>query len=155
MMDIFIRNEREQRLVQYAQNLAQQIEKTANQYDESGKFPFEHFKILEDAGYFRLTVPQKYGGEEISLYEMLLVQEQLARGDASTALSVGWHLLTFLNVREAKTWPEPIFAELCRKAVEEGSLLNIISSERGKGNISRGVYLVQLLKRCQGILHYW
>lgn len=69
---------------------------------------------------------------------MLLVQEQLARGDASTALSVGWHLLTFLNVREAKTWPEPIFAELSRKAVEEGSLLNIINSERGKGNISRG-----------------
>lgn len=89
MIDIFIRNEREQGLVQYAQNLAKQIENTANRYDESGEFPFEHFKILEDAGYFRLTVPLKYGGEEISLYEMLLVQEQLARGDASTALSVG------------------------------------------------------------------
>lgn len=138
MSDVFIRNNREQQLVQYALDLAAQIEKTAAIYDESGEFPFEHFKILEDAGYFRLTVPKKYGGEEISLYEMLLVQEQLARGDASTALSIGWHLLTFLNVREARTWPEPVFAELSRKAVEEGSLLNIINSERGKGNISRG-----------------
>ncbi|WP_255505148.1 acyl-CoA dehydrogenase family protein [Lysinibacillus sphaericus] len=131
MSDVYIRNEREQQLVQYALKLAQQIDKTAGKYDESGELPFEHFKILEGAGYFKLTVPKKYGGEEISLYEMLLVQEQLAKGYASTALSVGWHLLTFLNVREAKTWPEPIFAELCHNAVKEGSLLNIINSERG------------------------
>ncbi|WP_286927444.1 acyl-CoA dehydrogenase family protein [Lysinibacillus sp. UBA6686] len=150
MIDIFIRNEREQKLVQYAQNLAKQIEKTAIRYDESGEFPFEHFQILEEAGYFRLTVPKKYGGEEISLYEMLLVQEQLARGDASTALSVGWHLLTFLNVREAKTWPEPVFAELSRKAVEEGSRLNIINSERGKGNISRGSLPGTIAKKVPG-----
>ncbi|MGE7950106.1 acyl-CoA dehydrogenase family protein [Lysinibacillus sp. NPDC093688] len=150
MSDVYIRNDREQKLVQYACKLAQQIDKTASKYDESGEFPFEHFKILEDAGYFKLTVPKKYGGEEISLYEMLLVQEQLARGDASTALSVGWHLLTFLNVREAKTWPEPIFAELSRKAVEEGSLLNIINSERGKGNISRGSLPGTIAKKVPG-----
>lgn len=136
--DIHIRNEREQKLVEYAQNLAKELEKTAAYYDESGEFPFEHFKILQDAGYFKLTIPKKYGGDEISLYEMLLVQEQLAKGDASTALSVGWNLLTFLNVRESKSWPEDIFAELCRKTVEEGSLLNIINSERKRGNISRG-----------------
>jgi alkylation response protein AidB-like acyl-CoA dehydrogenase len=150
LSDIYIRNEREQQLVQYAFELAQQIDKTAGKYDESGEFPFEHFKILEDAGYFKLTVPRRYGGEEISLYEMLLVQEQLAKGDASTALSVGWHLLTFLNVREAKTWPEPIFAELCRKVVEEGSLLNIINSERGKGNISRGSLPGTIAKKVPG-----
>ncbi|GAB0168658.1 acyl-CoA dehydrogenase family protein [Lysinibacillus sp. CTST325] len=150
MSDVFIRNEREQQLVEYAYELAQQIGKTAGKYDESGEFPFEHFKILEEAGYFKLTVPKKYGGEEISLYEMLLVQEQLAKGDASTALSVGWHLLTFLNVREAGTWPEPIFAELCHKAVKEGSLLNIINSERGKGNISRGSLPGTIAKKVPG-----
>lgn len=58
MIDIFIRNEREQKLVHYAQNLAKKIEKTAIRYDESGEFPFEHFQILEEAGYFRLTVPK-------------------------------------------------------------------------------------------------
>lgn len=150
MSDVYIRNDREQKLVQYASELAQQIDKTAGIYDESGEFPFEQFKILEDAGYFKLTVPKKYGGEEISLYEMLLVQEQLAKGDGSTALSVGWHLLTFLNVREAKTWPEPIFAELSRKAVKEGSLLNIINSERGRGNISRGSLPGTIAKKVPG-----
>jgi len=148
--DIFIRNDREQRLVDYAKDLATKIEKTAAQYDEAGEFPFEHFKILQDAGYFKLTVPKKYGGDEISLYEMLLVQEQLAKGDASTALSVGWNLLTFLNVRESKSWPEPVFAEISRKAVEEGSLLNIINSERGKGNISRGAVPGTIARKVPG-----
>lgn len=148
--DIFIRNDREQRLVDYAKDLATKIEETAAQYDEAGEFPFEHFKILQDAGYFKLTVPKKYGGDEISLYEMLLVQEQLAKGDASTALSVGWNLLTFLNVRESKSWPEPVFAELSRKAVEEGSLLNIINSERGKGNISRGAVPGTIARKVPG-----
>ncbi|MED3662739.1 acyl-CoA/acyl-ACP dehydrogenase [Ureibacillus terrenus] len=138
MTDIFIRNEREQQLVDYAKKLASEIGKTAAYYDKTGEFPFEHFKILQDAGYLKLTIPKKYGGDEISLYEMLLVQEQLAKGDASTALGVGWNLLTFLNVRETKSWPESVFAELCRKTVEEGSLLNIINTERGKGNLSRG-----------------
>ncbi|MFJ7979367.1 acyl-CoA dehydrogenase family protein [Lysinibacillus xylanilyticus] len=58
-------------------------------------------------------VPKKYGGEEISLYEMLLVQEQLAKGDASTALSVGWHLLTFLNVREARVHGLSLYLRNC------------------------------------------
>lgn len=138
MTDVFIRNDREAKLVEYARSLAERIEGTAGYYDEKGEFPFEHFDILKEAGYFKLTVPKQYGGDEISLYEMLLVQEQLAKGDASTALSVGWHLLTFLNVRHTRPWPEPVFAELSRKAVEEGSLLNIINTERGKGNISRG-----------------
>lgn len=149
-LDIYIRNEREEKLVAYAKNLATTLEKTAAYYDETGEFPFEHFKILQEAGYFKLTVPQKYGGDELSLYEMLLVQEQLAQGDASTALSVGWNLLTFLNVRESKAWPEPVFAELCRKTVEEGSLLNIINSERGKGNISRGATPGTIARKVHG-----
>lgn len=148
--DIYIRNEREQKLVDYAKGLAQEIEKTAGHYDKTAEFPFEHFKLLQEAGYFKLTVPKRYGGDEISLYEMLLVQEQLGKGDASTALSVGWHLLTFLNVRESRSWPEPVFEQLSKNAVEEGSLLNIINSERGKGNISRGAIPGTIARKVTG-----
>lgn len=136
--DLFVRNEREAELVKYGDRLAKQIEKTAEYYDESGEFPFEHFELLKKEGYFKLTVPKEYGGDEISLYEMLLVQERLARGDSSTALSVGWHLLTFLNVREARPWPERVFARLSKDVVEKGELINIINSERKKGNLARG-----------------
>ena len=136
--DLFVRNEREAELVKYADRLAKELEKTAGHYDETGEFPFEHFEFLKKEGYFKLTVPKEYGGDEISLYEMLLVQERLARGDSSTALSVGWHLLTFLNVREARPWPEHVFAQLSRDAVEKGELINIINSERKTGNLARG-----------------
>lgn len=101
--DLFVRNKREADLVEYAKRLATEIDKTAEKYDELGEFPFEHFALLEREGFFKLTVPKKYGGDEISLYEMLLVQEQLGKADASTALSIGWHLLTFLNVRETSS----------------------------------------------------
>lgn len=136
--DLFVRNEREAELVKYADRLAKELEKKAEYYDETGEFPFEYYELLKKEGYFKLTVPKEYGGEEISLYEMLLVQERLAQGDSSTALSVGWHLLTFLNVREAKPWPEPVFARLCQDAVEKGELINIINSERKTGNLARG-----------------
>lgn len=136
--DLFVRNEREAELVAYATKLANELEKTASHYDETGEFPYEHFELLEKEGYFKLTVPKVYGGEEISIYEMLLVQEYLARGDGSTALSVGWHLLTILNVREAKPWPEHVFRKICQQAVENGELINIINSERKTGNLARG-----------------
>ncbi|SES09971.1 acyl-CoA dehydrogenase family protein [Psychrobacillus sp. OK032] len=136
--DLFVRNKREADLVEYAKRLATEIDKTAGKYDELGEFPFEHFDLLEREGFFKLTIPKKYGGDEISLYEMLLIQEQLGKADASTALSIGWHLLTFLNVRETSPWPEEAFERISRAAVEDGSLMNIISTERGKGNISRG-----------------
>lgn len=136
--DLFVRNKREAELVDYAKRLATEIDKTAAKYDELGEFPFEHFDLLERKGFFKLTVPRKYGGDEISLYEMLLIQEQLGKADASTALSVGWHLLTFLNVRETLSWPEEAFERICHAAVENGSLINILSTERGKGNLSRG-----------------
>lgn len=148
--DLFVRNEREAELVAYANRLATEIDKTAGYYDEKGQFPFESFEFLKRQGYFKLTVPKQYGGDEISLYEMLLVQERLARGDGSTALSVGWHLLTFLNVRETRPWPEDVFAQLCRDAVENGNLINIINTERNVGNLVRGGRPTTVAKRTEG-----
>lgn len=148
--DFFIRNEREAELACYADRLAKKIEKTAGVYDETGTFPYEHFQLLKEEGYFKLTVPKKYGGEEISLYEMLLVQERLAKGDGSTALSAGWHLLTFMNVRQTRPWPEHVFEKLCRDAVEKGELINIINTERKIGNLARGGKPSTIAKRTAG-----
>ncbi|WP_060788867.1 acyl-CoA dehydrogenase family protein [Geobacillus zalihae] len=148
--DPFIRNEREEKLARYAEALASQIAETAHVYDESGAFPFEHFDLLRQEGYLKLTVPKQYGGDEISLYETLLVQERLARGDGSTALAVGWHLLTFLNLRSVRPWKEEVFARLCTAAVKEGKMLNIISSERETGNLARGGIPSTIAKRTSG-----
>jgi Acyl-CoA dehydrogenases len=133
-----IRNERDARLVEYAERIAEKIRQTADKYDETGEFPFEHNEILKKEGYHKLTIPKEYGGEELSLYEILLVQERLAKACGSTALAIGWHLMAFFSLRDFRPWKEEIFAKICRAAVEEGSLLNVFVTERTSGNIVRG-----------------
>lgn len=133
-----IRNERDQALADYADRVAKQIKETAAYYDKTGEFPFEHFEILKKEGYLKLVIPKEYGGSELSLYEILLVQERLAKASGSTALAVGWHLMTFFSLRYFRPWKEEIFAEICRAAVEEGSVLNVYATERATGNIVRG-----------------
>lgn len=133
-----IRNDRDAWLADYADRVAAQISSTVSKYDETGEFPFEHFKILEKEGYFKLTIPKEYGGEELSLYEILLVQERLAKASGSAALAVGWHLMTFFSLSHFRPWKEEIFAQVCKEAVEKGSLLNVYITERATGNIFRG-----------------
>lgn len=136
--NIYIRNEKEARLVQYGKKLADELKLTQAKYDETGEFPFEHFELLKKEGYLKLTLPEEYGGDELSLYEILLVQEQLAKGSGSTALAVGWHLMTFFSLRDYRPWKEEAFRKLCEDAIENGSMLNVFATERGGGNITRG-----------------
>lgn len=145
-----IRNERDQQLVDYAERVAKQISETAGKIDESGEFPFEHFEILKKEGYLKLVIPKEYGGDELSLYEILLVQERLAKASGSTALAVGWHLMTFFSLRCFRPWKEEIFAKLCRAAVEEGSVLNVYATERATGNIVRGANPSTVAKKVKG-----
>jgi len=147
--DVYIRNEHDEKLVAYAKRISREIQTTAGHYDETGDFPFEHFEILEKEGYFKLTIPKEYGGDELSLYEILLVQEQLAKGSGSTALAVGWHLMTFFSLRMDRPWKEEIFQKVCYDAIHYGSLLNVYATERNVGNITRGGNPTTIAKKTQ------
>lgn len=147
---IFIRNDRDKQLVDYANRIAEVVSKTSGKYDETGEFPYEHFELLEKEGYFKLALPKEYGGEELSLYEILLVQERLAKGSGSTALAVGWHLMTFFSLSYSRPWKETVFKRLCEDAVQHGSLLNVFATERDGGNITRGNKPTTIAKKTQG-----
>jgi len=135
---LFLRTDREKQLHEHATQLAQQFQKRARYYDEQALFPFENFAELKKAGFLSLTVPKRYSGEEISLYEFLLVQETLAKGDGATALSLGWHLGIVMNVAEQNKWPEPVFARICDEIVHQQILLNSAQSEGATGSPARG-----------------
>lgn len=137
-IDQFIRNEREAELAAWADELAVRFAERAAKHDAEGTFPFENFADLKEAGYAKLTVSRDYGGEGLSLYEWLLVQERIARGDGSTALSAGWHGGMMLHFREADGWPEPTFSEFCQDVVAHGNMINKFASERGTGSPTRG-----------------
>ncbi|MDB5084126.1 MAG: Acyl-CoA dehydrogenase, partial [Bacilli bacterium] len=137
-LDPFIRNEEDQKLVDFAGCLADEFAGRAADYDRTGEFSHENVDRLRAAGYMKLTVPKEYGGDGISLYQLCLVQERLAQGDSSTALAVGWSVGKLLNLRSTRAWPEELFAKICKSVVEHGATINSCASEPATGSPSRG-----------------
>jgi alkylation response protein AidB-like acyl-CoA dehydrogenase len=121
----------------FMDQLAEKFRDRANNIYEEGSFPFANMKDLKETGYTSLTVPTEYGGNAISLYELLRLQEKLAEGDGSTALSIGWHMGIIKNLSEKRIWKEEIFREVCTE-VRQGSLLNSAASEAQTGSPTRG-----------------
>ena len=85
----FIHNDSQRQWVKKALELAEVFATRAERYDRENRFPFENFEDLRQAGFHKLTIPKAYGGDHISLYEFVLIQETLAAGCASTALGLG------------------------------------------------------------------
>ncbi|NOU69249.1 acyl-CoA dehydrogenase [Paenibacillus sp. LMG 31461] len=138
MIDQYIRNEEERAWARKAEELASRFAERAALHDQEVSFPFENFADLREAGYLKLTVPQEFGGDGISLYELVMLQERLAYGDGSTALAVGWHIGQVLHLATTRKWPEAIFADLCRSVVSDGTMINTFASEAASGSPSRG-----------------
>jgi alkylation response protein AidB-like acyl-CoA dehydrogenase len=117
--------------------LSRKFFERAHQVDIEGSFPFENIQDLKDTGYTALTVPRKYGGKEISLFDLLRFQEKIAEGDGATALSIGWHMGIIKNLTEKNSWNEPIFKKICED-VKKGALLNSAATEPRTGSPTRG-----------------
>ncbi|MXY71838.1 MAG: acyl-CoA dehydrogenase, partial [Dehalococcoidia bacterium] len=124
--------------VALAASLAQRFAERAARHDREGSFPHENFAELREAGFMKLTVPRSHGGFELPLSAFVRVQESLAAGDGSTALSLNMHLIRFGAEREASVYPPEWFDELCRGAVEEGKLVNTAATEEGLGSPAGG-----------------
>ncbi|UOQ92595.1 acyl-CoA/acyl-ACP dehydrogenase [Halobacillus shinanisalinarum] len=131
-------NEQQQILLEKVIQLRNQFHKRSKEVDQSGVFPHENFKELKDSGYLSWTVPKKYGGLGLNLYDFLRMQEQLAQGDGATALSIGWHLGSILELSENDSWNEAAFRNLCQKVVNEQALINRTATEKGTGSPTRG-----------------
>ncbi len=92
---------RQQELIAKARQLAMDcFAPRAAEYDRAARFPFEDYDDLSDAGFLGLCVPEEYGGLGADLETYCLVSEQLAQGNASTALSYNMHCLTMLMMGE-------------------------------------------------------
>src|SRR5690349_19019072 len=129
---------RQQHIVELAGTLAERFAARADAHDRVGSFPFENYADLHEFGYLKLIVPREYGGEGADLFEIVLAQERLARGDGATAMAVDMTLHLIGQQTETRQWPEPIFATICRSIAEEGALINTAASEPDLGSPSRG-----------------
>ncbi len=138
MFNTYIQNEQQQQLVDKAGRLADTMSKRVKQAEESADLPQANIDDLRAEHYLTLTLPKTYGGEALSLYDFLLVQERLAAGDAATALSVGWHLGIVKELAEEKLWDRSIFDWFAKQVAEKQVLVNRIASERATGSPTRG-----------------
>jgi alkylation response protein AidB-like acyl-CoA dehydrogenase len=94
-------NARQQELIDIARTLAmEKFEPRASEYDREARFPFEDYADLRDAGFLGLCVPEEYGGLGADLETYCLVVEEIAKGNASTALTFNMHCLTMLMIGE-------------------------------------------------------
>ncbi len=107
-------------------------------HDENGTFPFENFNELKEIGYSAITIPKKYGGIGISLYEMLRHQETIAIADGATALSIGWHMGITKHNGDNNSWKDEKYQEFATDVINTGALLNGAATEPATGSPTRG-----------------
>ncbi|WP_010283513.1 acyl-CoA dehydrogenase family protein [Bacillus timonensis] len=134
----FIKTEKQERLYKLVSELADKFNERAAKYDEAGEFPLLNFEELRTSGYTSLSIPKEHGGEEgLSLYDLVLLQERLAQGDGSTALSIGWHLGATMDLFDKKRWNDEKRLWYA-KQVLQGALFNRAATEPQTGSPTRG-----------------
>src|SRR5512144_2716403 len=99
----------QQALVALARSLAlERFAPRAARHDREASFPFDDYDDLRAAGLLALCVPERFGGRGASYETYCLVAEQIAQGNASTALTFNMHCLTMMMMGEmADAMPMP------------------------------------------------
>src|SRR6266699_2935173 len=124
-------SDRQRELIATAGRLARErFALRAERHDREASFPFDDYADLRAAGLLGLCVPTRYGGLGADYETYCLVAEQLAQGNASTALTFNMHCLTMLMMGEiadalpmsdqARARHETLRAQKFREVVEQG-----------------------------------
>ena len=131
---------RQRELIALAQRLARErFAPRAERHDREASFPFDDYVDLRAAGLLGLCVPTPYGGLGADYETYCLVAEQIAQGNAATALTFNMHCLTMLMMGVlADTMPmssaargrhEKLRAARFREVIEEGAFYGQPHSE--------------------------
>jgi alkylation response protein AidB-like acyl-CoA dehydrogenase len=131
---------RQRELIAIARRLAREhFAPRAERHDREVSFPFDDYADLRAEGLLGLCVPERYGGLGTDYETYCLVAEQLAQGNASTALTLNLHCLVMLMmgpIADAMAMPpamrerhEKLRAVKYREVVEEGAFYGQPHSE--------------------------
>lgn len=141
---------RQQQIMQLAGELAAELHERVMQNDAQSRFPVENYPLLHDSGYLRLALPREFGGQGADVFDMVLAQEILARGDASTALVTGMNLALLGRVMDSGAWPRDVLADICTTLARDGGTINNCVTEAELGSISRGGLPAMIATRADG-----
>lgn len=132
-------SEEEELIRQTARDFAREkLAPGAMERDETQTFPTEAIKELGELGFMGMTVPEEYGGSNLSMVAYVLVIEELSKGDASAGVicSVNNSLVCF-NIEKYGT---PDQKEKYLRPLATGKALGGYSlSEWGSGSDAAGL----------------
>ncbi|WP_404292744.1 acyl-CoA/acyl-ACP dehydrogenase [Cytobacillus kochii] len=134
---LFVKTEEQRKWLHALQKKKATFLSRSQEIDEEAKFPHENIRELVELGYTKVTLPKKYGGEGLGVYDMVLFQETLASYDSATALSIGWHVGGLGEIYEKQLWTEKQLASFAND-VQKGALVNRSVSEAQTGSPTRG-----------------
>ncbi|MFJ7827365.1 acyl-CoA dehydrogenase family protein [Psychrobacillus sp. NPDC096623] len=137
LSNLYIKTEKQRQWINRLYELEHKFKSKSAEIDEQSIFPHENVEDLIKLGYASLTLPESYGGNGFSVYDMVLLQETLASFDANTALSVGWSLGVIGELYENKLWTKEKL-EFFAVEVLNGALINRSVSEAQTGSPTRG-----------------
>jgi butyryl-CoA dehydrogenase len=84
--------EKHEALRQWVRAFAEaEIAPVAGELDEASRFPWENVRRMADMGLFGVNVPEALGGLGLDYVSYILVIEELARVDASHAITISAH----------------------------------------------------------------
>lgn len=137
MKQLFIKTERQKEWIKKLEEQKKVFSSFSKEVDETSRFPMENIRALINMGYTRLPLPKEYGGEGISITDMVLFQETIASFDGATGLSIGWHQSVVGELYEKKLWDKHKL-EIFAQEVQRGALVNRAASEAQTGSPTRG-----------------
>lgn len=137
MKSLFVKTKKQHAWLEKLYQLEDDVKHSAEETDTLAIFPKNNIQQLVNIGYSQITLPKRYGGEGLSIYEMVLFQETLASFDGSTALSIGWHLGVVGELYERKLWQDDMLRAYAND-ITNGALINRSASEKITGSPTRG-----------------
>ncbi|MBA2176691.1 acyl-CoA dehydrogenase family protein [Halobacillus locisalis] len=138
ILETWIKNERQQQLFDKATRIAAEAKKHVETTDRKADFSPDTLKVIKEESYPSLALAKKDGGEDLSLYEFLLLQEKIAEGDGAVALSIGWHVGVMMELTDDQLWDPQTFQKLAKEVADEQKVVNRMATEPATGSPTRG-----------------
>jgi len=118
--------------------LADAFARRAANYDREGGMPVESLAAAAQAGLFALTVPRELGGRGAGLGEASAIARRLGAADPAATLILAMTWLQHAHAARERRWPEALYLEVVRAAVEGRGLINALRVEPELGSPHRG-----------------
>ncbi|WP_071394402.1 acyl-CoA dehydrogenase family protein [Bacillus tuaregi] len=134
---LFIQNDFQREWMEKLAQQEQAFRSISRKTDEKAQFPKENIHALVKLGFSKLPLPKEYGGEGISITDLVLLQETVSSYDGATGLAIGWHQSVVGELFEKKLWQEETLSSFATE-VCNGALVNRAASEAQTGSPTRG-----------------